>query len=60
VLKNIESIIFSKILTKIMLVSAISRVKNIGNIVKNTYLIYSKLASFSLKFSAEVMWLLAI
>jgi hypothetical protein len=43
-----------------MMVLAISRVENIGIILEETYLIYSKPASFSLKFPAGTMWDLAI
>jgi hypothetical protein len=64
-LKNIAhllkiGIIFFKILTKIMMVLAISHVKKIEIIIEDTYLICSKSASFSLKFPAKTIRVMAI
>jgi hypothetical protein len=53
-------IIFLKILAKIMMVLAISRLKNIEIIIEDTYLFYSKSASFFLKFPAKTMWVVTI
>jgi hypothetical protein len=36
------------------------RAKNIENQIKNTYRIYSKMASFYLNFWAKIIWVLAI